>query len=158
MDVLVIVKASYRQELRRVKYSKPSDVSFDDLYSKLARLFKINDPFKLYYLDGDEDEITITDDGDIQEAIDYHNGSVEARQVTVRLMLKRVKSPSPPATVKHAPPTPPSNPNTAATSHTVTQGSSQNVPTENAAPHNKTEVVHYNVICDACTNTIKGIR
>ncbi|RUS14462.1 hypothetical protein BC937DRAFT_93782 [Endogone sp. FLAS-F59071] len=87
--LVVVVKASYLSELRRLRYDNATNVRYNDLYTKLSDIFSLHDSFRLFYIDDEEDELTVANDYDLQEAIRYFEPQNNGRNITVRLSLKK---------------------------------------------------------------------
>jgi hypothetical protein len=87
----VIFKAAHNGELRRLSFTKLSDVTYDELYSRLSSLFKL--PFfKMRYMDEDGDALCISNNSDLKDAFDHLLSINDKRQrLSVRLLLEKLE-------------------------------------------------------------------
>lgn len=75
-----------------------------NFFFQFSRMFSLSEPFKVYYIDDDEDEVLVTSDQDLAEALQFFQSqrAETGKAATCRFTIKRIEGKSEEAsTEKH---------------------------------------------------------
>ncbi|KAI9283010.1 hypothetical protein BC943DRAFT_328101 [Umbelopsis sp. AD052] len=91
MPPQIIVKALYNSELKRISFINAQAFTYDKLHAEFARMFNLTEPYKVYYTDDDMDEVTVTSNQDLAEALSmFQSQQISSNKgVTCRFTIKK---------------------------------------------------------------------
>ncbi|KAJ2959011.1 hypothetical protein NQZ79_g5478 [Umbelopsis isabellina] len=93
MPPQVVVKVTYNSELRRTSFANAQAFTYSKLHTEFSRMFSLSEPFKVYYIDDDEDEVLVTSDQDLAEALSFFQTqrAEPGKVATCRFTIKHVE-------------------------------------------------------------------
>ncbi|KAM3586007.1 hypothetical protein VKS41_002538 [Umbelopsis sp. WA50703] len=93
MPPQVVVKVTYNSELRRVSFVNAQAFTYSRLHTEFSRMFSLSEPFKVYYIDDDDDEVLVTSDQDLAEALNFFQSqrAEPSKVATCRFTIKRIE-------------------------------------------------------------------